>query len=282
MDAPYRELAAVPAIQAASREGKVSLELGPQLVRLALGERMELTVRGQAATWVRHRGGPGRELGRARLWAARSFPTRDLALWYERKPGQAERLGGVRAVTPFEPGALGAWRALDRVADELCRALDRLEGGGGPAVELGRGHHRVLLVELAGRLVVYARPLFRERARRVLEVGRDGSLTVPGRRRDRSVRFESRAQVTVSGDRVRFIATDGRDLVSLWLPWIAIEDRQELVRRFGELVVPLPPEPDYEPRAALRPWASGLGRVPPVAALMPAPLPYTVHGRWRR
>jgi hypothetical protein len=131
-------------------------------------------------------------------------------------------------------------------------------------------------------MIVFARPLFRERPRRVLEVGRDGSLVVPGRRGDRSARFESRAQVIVSGDRIRFTGGDGRDLVSLWLPWIALEDRHELVRRFGELVDPAPPEPDYEPRTGLRPWASGLGRIPPISALMPAPLPHSVLARFRR
>jgi hypothetical protein len=79
--------------------------------------------------------------------------------------------------------------------------------------------------------------------------------------------------VTVSGDRIRFTGGDGRDLASLWLPWIAVEDRHELVRRFGELVDPAPPEPDYEPRTGSRPWASGLGR---------APLPHSARARQRR
>jgi hypothetical protein len=286
VESPYRELAAVPLCQAASREGKVRLEVGPQHVRIELGERQHLMVSGRAATWVRHRRGADhrRELGLdgARLWAARSFPTRDLALWYECRPGHVERLGGVRPVAPFEPGALAAWQALDRLAGELGEALAPHAGEATGAVELGRGAHRVLLLELGERLVVYARPLFRERLRRALEVSLDGSLVVPGRHRDRSTRFASRAHVRVCGDRIRFTGGDGRDLVSLWLPWIALEDRQELVRRFGELVDPAPPEPDYEPRTDLRPWASGLGRMPPMSALAPAPLPHSVMARFRR
>ncbi len=261
----------------------MSLELGPRQLRLALGDRVGLTVMGRAATWLRRRrsGLQRRELAleHARLWPARSYPTGDLALWYESRFGLVERLGGVRPVQAFEPGALGEWRALDRVADELVRGLAAHAGGALQAIELGRGQHRVLLVEFAGRLVIHARPLFRERPRRVLEVARDGTLLVPGRLRDRNARFDSRASVTVCGDRIRFANGDDGDLHCLWLPWIALEDRQELARRFAELVDPSPPEPDYEPRARLRPWASGLGRVAP--SVLPGPLPGS-SARFRR
>ncbi|HTE51746.1 MAG TPA: hypothetical protein VK698_12920 [Kofleriaceae bacterium] len=294
MEGLYREAASGPLVAAPSRDGAVTLEVGPRHVRLSLGERQRLTVSGSAATWVRQRGRADHRreltLGPARLWPARSFPTRGLAIWYEPRPGQVERLGGVRATTPFEPDALAGWRALDRLAEELARALAAHVahvGAGlddaGPAetVELGRGQHRVLLVDLGDRLVVYARPLFRERPRRALEVDRDGWLIVPGRGRqrdgdgegDRTRRFSSRDQVSASGDRLRFTGDDGRDLASLWLPWIAAEDRQELARRLGELVDPAPPEPEYEPRTGPRPWVSGLGRTP---------LPYTPHARDRR
>jgi hypothetical protein len=285
VDAPYRELAAAPSYQAPSRDGTVSLEVGPQHLRLVLGERLRLTVAGSVATWVRHRRGAShrRELALSQrcLWAVRSVPTGDLALWYERRPGLVERLGGVKPVAPFDAGALAAWRALDRVAEELARALAAHAGGATEAIEVGRGHHRVVMVQLAERLVLYARPLFRERPRRTLEVCRDGSLVVPGRGRDDSARIATRSQVTASGDRIRFTTGDGRDLVSLWLPWIAPEDRQEIARRLGDLVDPLPPEPDYEPRSALRPWASGLGRPAP-AGMIPAPLPHSLLSRFRR
>ena len=270
MDAPYRELAALPIYRAPSRAGTVALEVGPQHVRLELGERLRLMVAGSAATWVRHtRGGERRRelsLRESRLWPARSFPTGDLAMWYERQPGQVERLGGVRSVAAFDSGALAAWSALDRVADELGHALALHSGSAVGAVELGSGHHRVLLVQLAERFIVYARPLFRERPRRALEVCSDGALVVPGRQGDRVARFPSRAHVAVSGDRICFTGGDGGLVVSLWLPWIAVEDRQEMVRRFADMVEPAPPEPDYEPRTGLRPWASGLGRRLPAGA----------------
>jgi hypothetical protein len=266
VDGPYRDLSSPSRHQAASRDGPVTLEVGPQHVRVELGPRMRLTASAGAATWVRERrGGAHRRelpLGPARLWAARSFPARDLALWFERRPGQVERLGGVRAVPPFEPDALAAWRALDRLSGELARAL-AAHGGAAPAhaLELGRGSHRVLLVEADGGATLYARPLFRERPRRALDLGPDGALSIPGQAR--AGRLTSRDQVTVAGDRICFTGEAGRALAVIWLPWIAAADRHEIARRLGELVDPSPPEPDYEPRTGPRAWASGLGRTLP-------------------
>src|SRR6185503_13147581 len=88
----------------------------------------------------------------------------------------------------------------------------------------------------------------RERPRRTLEVCRDGTIVMPGRERDRRAHFESRFGVSVSGDRVVFSDGDDHRVASLLLPWIAPEDRQELARRFAELVDPAPPEPSGDSR----------------------------------
>jgi hypothetical protein len=285
VDSPYREPpSAAPAV-APSREGPVRVEAGPHGVRAELGGRYRLSVSGGRAVWSRARSGRRRTLalGRARLWVARAHPTRELAIWYEAEPGRVERLGGVRPVPLFDTGALAAWRALDRAAGELARALAPWAGGAEEATELGKGGHRVLVVGFADRLVVYARPLFRERPRRALEVGRDGGILLPGRGEDRRARFETRFGVSVSGDRVVFADREERRVASLLLPWIAPEDRQELARRFADLVDPAPPEPAGEGRTMpLRPWASGLGRASPIAALLPGPLPLSALSRFRR
>ncbi len=274
----------VPAV-APSRDGPVRVEAGADGVRVDLGRRYRLAVSGGRAVWKRTRGSRRRtlSLGRARLWMARAHPTRELALWYEVDPGRVERLGGVRPVPLFDAGALAAWRALDRAAAELARALAPWSGDVEEATELGRGGHRVLVVRFADRLVVYARPLFRERPRRALEVCRDGTIVVPARDRDRRAHFESRFGVSVSGDRVIFSDRDDHRVASLLLPWIAPEDRQELARRCADLVDPAPPEPTGEGRTMpLRPWASGLGRASPIAALLPGPLPLSALSRFRR
>lgn len=270
---------------APSRDGPVRVEAGAHGVRVDLGTRYRLSVSGGRAVWKRLRRGRRRTLalGRARLWVARAHPTRELALWYEVEPGRVERLGGVRPVPLFDTGALAAWRALDRAAAELSRALAPWSGEVEEATEIGRGGHRVLVVRFAERLVLYARPLFRERPRRTLEVCRDGTIVMPGRERDRRAHFESRFGVSVSGDRVVFSDGDDHRVASLLLPWIAPEDRQELARRFAELVDPAPPEPSGDSRTMpLRPWASGLGRASPIAALLPGPLPLSALSRFRR
>ena len=261
------------------------VEVGAHGVRVDLGARYRLSVSGGRAVWTRTGRGRRRtlSLGRARLWVTRTHPTRELSLWYEGDPGRVERLGAVRPVPLFDAGALAAWRALDRAATELARALSPWSGQVEEAIELGRGGHRVLVVQYADRLVVYARPLFRERPRRALEVCRDGTIVVAGRGEDRRTRFHTRFGVSVSGDRVLFCDRDEVKVASLLLPWIAPEDRQELARRCADLVDPLPPEPSGEGRTmVLRPWFSGLGRASPIAALLPGPLPLSAMSRFRR
>ncbi len=285
MDSPYREPPSVAPAVAPSRDGPVRVEVGAHGVRVDLGGRFRLAVSGGRAVWTRMRRGRRRtlSLGRARLWVTRGHPTRELALWYEGEPGRVERLGAVRPVPLFDTGALAAWRSLDRAAAELARALAPWSGDVEEATELGRGGHRVLLVQFAERMVVYARPLFRERPRRALEVCRDGTIVVPARDEDRRARFYTRFGVSVSGDRVVFTDRDEQRVATLLLPWIAPEDRQELARRFADLVDPLPPEPAGEGRSMpLRPWASGLGRASPIAALLPGPLPLSALSRFRR
>ena len=273
-----------PAV-APSRDGPVRVEVGSHGVRVDLGARYRLSVSGGRAVWTRTRRGRRRtlSLGRARLWVTRTHPTRELSLWYEGDPGRVERLGAVRPVSLFDAGALAAWRALDRAASELARALSPWSGQMEAAIELGRGGHRVLVVHYADRLVVYARPLFRERPRRALEVCRDGTIVLPARDEDRHTRFHTRFGVSVSGDRVIFCDRDEHRVASLLLPWIAPEDRQELARLCADLVDPLPPEPAGEGRTMpLRPWFSGLGRTSPIAALLPGPLPLSALSRFRR
>jgi hypothetical protein len=275
----------VPPAVAPSRDGPVRVEAGAHGVRLDLGVRYRLAVSGGRAVWTRARRGRRRtlSLGRAQLWVARAHPTRELALWYEADPGRVERLGAVRPVPLFDAGALAAWRALDRAAAELARALAPWAADVEEATELGRGGHRVLLVRYAERLVVYARPLFRERPRRALEVCRDGTIVIPASGGDLRACFHTRFGVSVSGDRVVFCDRNEQRVASLLLPWIAPEDRQELARRFGDLVDPAPPEPAGEGRTMpLRPWASGLGRASPIAALLPGPLPLSALSRFRR
>jgi hypothetical protein len=237
-EGPYRDASARAVKRAAGRDGEVVLELEPEHAILSLGGRLRLVVAGRYLSLSR----PGRRsrrelaLDRVRLYVTRSVPTRDLALWCEVRAGVVERLVGIRPRPLLDEGGLAAMRELDQLAGELAAALAGHGHGAESAIELGRGQHRVLVVEHAERLVVYARPIFRERPRRVFEVCRDGSLVVVGRGRDRRARFASHFAVTASGDRIRFADQAGHEVASLYLPWIAPEDR-------AELAFPLPADP---------------------------------------
>jgi hypothetical protein len=191
------------------------------------GRWMTVTVRDRSRSMI---------LAGRRLVVARALPTEDLALWYEHRPGLIGRVLGLRPLELLDEAALSAWRRLDALATRLRSAVAGHGGGGLRAFELGRGLHRVLLVEHLNRMVLYARPLFRERPRRALEVRADGSVRVPQRQGDQVVRCRSRYAVTVLGDRIRFQSPAGGDMASVWLPWIAPEDRAELAERIGDFV----------------------------------------------
>ena len=95
---------------------------------------------------------------------------------------------------------------------------------------------KALVVYYEDRLVCYARRLFRDRARRVVEVHADGTVVIHGRSSEHRFRIAERYNVTVTGDFIRFIDRAGNDLGRIHLPWLFPEDRKELARRFGEEV----------------------------------------------
>jgi hypothetical protein len=163
-----------------------------------------------------------------------------------------DRLAGLRPLELLGPrwrapaagagaGALRAWHRLDQLALRLASALEPHAAGVRRAFELGAGAHRVLLLAHDDRMVLYARPLFRERLRRLLEVRADGGVLVRARDADQRIVCRSRFGISVLGDRIRFEGANGRDRASAWLPWISAEDRVELARRLGRMLDPEPP-----------------------------------------
>jgi hypothetical protein len=216
------------------------LYVGPQHTLLEVADRLRvsvttgfLTVAHRDRRRVRPR---SMGLARQRLVVARAVPTEDIALWFEERPGVVARVVGLRPLELLDESALAAWRRLDRLAGRLHAALVDDGRGARRAFELGRGQHRVLLVEHSDRMVLYARPLFRERPRRTLEVRADGTILVATRDADGTIHCNSRYAVTVLGDRIRFESSDGRDVATVWLPWISPEDRVELAARLGAFV----------------------------------------------
>lgn len=271
---PYRDAVAVERVVAEITGGRLELEIAPEHLTLAAdgrrvvvaGKRLVVTRKGRRREIRREHA-----LDHARLHLARGFPGRELALWLEATPGVVERVWGVEPRSLLDDGGLDAGRALDRL---VTRLRDALGERGGAATELGEGGHRVLLADRRDRLVVYARPLFRERPRRVLEVCADGTLAIPAKGGDRRARFRSRYDVIASGDHIRFAGERGDDVAHLFLPWIAPEDRAELARRFAELVDPAPP--DETGHAIVRAPARG-----PLSARLAAAWPLPLSSRAR-
>ena len=225
-------------VTAPTREGPLRLELGPRHVRLELADRtlhvadryLTLTTRsGRREKRDAHRlAGP--------LWLARDVPHDDLGLWEQVEPGSVRRVFGVEPRSLIEPDGLDALRALDQLATRLRLALQPLAGDVLRAVEIGRGLDKVLLIDRGDRYELFMRRLFRDRARFILEVRRDGTVVLPEGGGRRTLECRSRFGVTVLGDYVRFSDPTGLDLGRVAVPWICRQDRDELVRRIGNFI----------------------------------------------
>jgi hypothetical protein len=238
----YRDDAA-EVLEAPTAEGTLRIELGPRATRLSVANRT-LHVVGRVATVVEHRKPKQRRQSFAidgRLVTARDVPHEDLGVWLELEPRVGRRTGmrrifGVEPASTLEPGGLAALALLDRAAHRLRAALGELAGDVVRAVEIGRGLDKVLVADHGDRFAVYARRLFRDRARLAAEIHTDGRVVVLDGARRREVTVRSRFGVTVVGDYVRFADPDGEDLARFAIPWIGPEDRRELARRIGQLV----------------------------------------------
>lgn len=238
---PYREATATEAVEAATRDGLVKLEVAPRHLVLKVGTHVDVSVTDHFMTVVRI-GRNGRRKRRSirlddtRLLVARAIPAGDAGVWHEVRPGVVTRLLGLRAVELLEDDALDAWRALERLTRRLHSALAAHAGGVQRSFEVGSGADRVLIMDHGDRLVFYVRRLFRERPRRALEVRADGTIVFPGKNRTRRIQCRSRFGVTSTGDYIRFADRTGRDLGSLSIPWVTPEDRAEIVKLIGERI----------------------------------------------
>jgi hypothetical protein len=241
----YRDDAA-DVLEAPTAEGPLRIELGPRAVKLTVATRT-LYIVDKVATVIEHRKakqGRRRSLRiEGRLTTARDVPHEDLGIWLELEPSGGRRAGmqrifGVEPVSLLEPDGLPALAALDRVATWLRGALAELGGDIQRAVEIGRGLDKVLLADHGDRFVLYARRLFRDRARFAAEIHTDGRIVIPDGKRRHELHLRSRFGVTVVGDYIRFADPEGVDLARISIPWIGPEDRLELARRIGQLVDP--------------------------------------------
>ena len=229
------------ACEAPTAEGTLRLELGPRSVKLAVGHRT-LQIAESYATLIEHKKKQAKSTSfkiEGRLTTARDVPHEDLGIWLElpsAEHGAMRRIFGVEPASLLEPTGLAALGRLDQLAQRLRTALAERSGDIRRAVEIGRGLDKVLLADHGDCFVLYARKLFRDRARRTLEIHADGRIVIPEGKEPREIVVRSRFGVTVWGDHLRFADPHGTDLAKVAIPWIEPEDRHELARRIGQLV----------------------------------------------
>lgn len=234
------------ALEAPTSEGILRAELAPHAVKLTVANRT-LHIADKFATVIDHH---KKHAARDRrtslkiegyLVVARDVPHEDLGVWIEVDPSTSGRAGmrrifGVEPVSLMEPSGLDDLAGLDRLVSRLRAVLAPHARDIRRAIEIGRGLDKVLLADHGDRFVVYARRLFRDRARFAMAIHADGRIVVPAGRGTREITVHSRFGVTTWGDYVRFANPQGTDLAKVSIPWIAPEDRKELARRIGQLV----------------------------------------------
>jgi hypothetical protein len=237
--------------EAPTAEGVLRVELAPRHVKLAVASR-SLDITDAFATVIEHhRRHPARSKRRSlrisgRLIVARDVPREGVGLWLEVDPGTSRaglrRIFGVEPMSLLEPGGLPALATLDRLAHRLRHALAHLAPDVRRAFEIGSaaagGLDKVLVTDFGDHWAVYARRLFRDRARFAMAIHADGRIVVRDGRgeRTRELRVRSRHGVTVVGDYVRFADPHGADLARISIPWLTPENRAELALRIGQLI----------------------------------------------
>jgi len=241
--------------EAPTAEGTLRVEFAPRHVRLAVASR-SIEISDAFVTIIEHHRKHAAKDKRTsiriagRVIVARDVPREGIGVWVEVEAegprAGLRRVFGVEPVSLLEPTGLTALAALDRLAQRLRHALAHPTLEVRRAMEIGSpaagGLDKVLVIDHGDRWVVYARRLFRDRARFVMTIHDDGRIVVrDGRGTEpmtgtREITVRSRHGITVVGDYLRFADPHGADLARVSIPWIGPEDRLELARRIGQLV----------------------------------------------
>jgi hypothetical protein len=233
-DSPYRSAVSETKLEARTERGTAVLHVAPKHTRLEIGSETWTVANDHITQVIQGKRRAKKKsilLRGSRLFVARAWPTNEMGLWVE-----VQRLLGLPPCIGMTEEIMATWGDLDRLSLGLQEALSSYADGA-RAVEIGNGQHRVLALEYDDRMVLYARPVFREKPRRVIELNKDGSLVLPVRKKDdRIIPMKLGVKVIASGDRVYFCHPDGEHAAGVFLPWIGPAERKELTRRFQELV----------------------------------------------
>jgi hypothetical protein len=245
----YRGEDAGDVLEAETLEGKLEISLGANRVALTLGQKsLHLVDRVATVVEVAGKNKKPRRTSHdvAGLVFARGVPREDVGIWIEARDEKRDamrRIFGISPVSLFEDRGLKALAKLDLVATRLRGALEDYANAAGVwyarAVEIGGGHplDKVLFADFGDHHAIYARKLFRDRARLLAHVHHaDGRIVTFDGKSTNEVHVTSRFGITVRGDYLRFADEHGTDLARVALPWVGPEDRDELARRIGQLV----------------------------------------------
>lgn len=250
----YRGEDAGDVLEADTLDGTLAVSLGANRIALSVGPK-SLHLADKVATIVEDTG-PKKKPRRtsfaiAGIVFARGIPKEDLGLWIEATEDRASpkaarrsmrRIFGISPISLFDDRGLRALAKLDAVALRLRSAVEDYAAAAGiwssRAVEIGGGHalDKVLFADYGDHHAVYARKLFRDRARLLASVHDDARVIVPDGKVTHEVQLTSKFGITVRGDFIRFADKHGLDRVRIAVPWVGPEDREELARRIGQLV----------------------------------------------
>jgi hypothetical protein len=229
----YRGDDAGAVLEAPTAQGMLRVELAPRRITLTLGDRT-VQIADRFVTLVEAKKQESLRIV-GRLLVARDVPHEDLGIWIELKDKQPgmRRIFGVEPVSLMEPAGLPALQRLDAVSARLRAAVAEHAGDVRRAIEIGRGLDKILFADHGDHHAVYARRLFRDRARLAVSIYDAGRIVITD---GPEIVMTSKFGITVSGDYIRFIDRQGTDVARVSIPWIAREDREELARRIGQLV----------------------------------------------
>lgn len=252
----YRGEDAGDVLEAETLEGTLAVTLGANRIALSVGPK-SLHLVDRVATLVEETGNKKNKKPRRTSFAidgivfARGVPKEDVGLWIEATEDRASpaaarasmrRIFGISPMSLFDDRGLRALAKLDAVALRLRSAVedyaDAVDIWSARGVEIGSGHvlDKVLLADYGDHHAVYARKLFRDRARLLASVHGDARVTVPDGKGVHEVQLTSKFGITVRGDFIRFADKHGLDRARISVPWVGPEDREELARRLGQLV----------------------------------------------
>ena len=230
-----------------TREGQVRLDVQPTQAVLEIAGRARLSI---AAPYLDLRVGQRKNarvlssrLDRTRVLLSRRFPTGDVAVWLEDGGDEAvagagpgpQRVLAFEALPPLDDEALASANALEELGDRLAEALAQQGVAAARAVELGRGENRALVELAPDHLVLWVRPLFRERVFRKLILHSDGRVRLMHGSAERVLNLTRPDQVLVHGDFLAF-EPDRSPAAEIWLPWIGLPERHELARLCADLI----------------------------------------------